>query len=174
MLHVSSNISCDSVTCVSLFNLHRPRDFTSPTSRRGTLYYYVYNEIWFRNTKVVSSGRESFLVLSVVGRAGGPRCKCGSRPGSLARARGVRSREIWQVDTRSISEEPSPIKFMGNPWISTGRCCNLESTVSVSATAVQLRHGLCSRLSRCTTRTGHGSYCLPPSVCLHSELIPLW
>ena len=38
MLHVSSNISYDYVTCVSLSSLRRPRDFTSPTSRRGTLY----------------------------------------------------------------------------------------------------------------------------------------
>ena len=28
-----------------------------------------------------------------------PRCKCGSRPGSMARALGVQSREIWQVTT---------------------------------------------------------------------------
>ena len=37
-------ISCEycCVTFVSLFiNLHHPRDFTSHTSRRGTLYYYV-------------------------------------------------------------------------------------------------------------------------------------
>ena len=39
MLDVSSNISCDHVTCVSLFfNLCHPRDFTSPASRRETLY----------------------------------------------------------------------------------------------------------------------------------------
>jgi len=38
MFHVSSNISRNRVTCVSLFNLLHPRDFTSPTSPRGTLY----------------------------------------------------------------------------------------------------------------------------------------
>ena len=38
MLHVSSNTSCDHVTCVSLLSICvTPRDFTSPTSRRGTL-----------------------------------------------------------------------------------------------------------------------------------------
>ena len=43
MLHVSSNISCDSccVTCVSLLKLRHPRDFTSHTSRRGTLCIYI-------------------------------------------------------------------------------------------------------------------------------------
>ena len=40
--HVSSNISCDyCVTCASLFNLRHHRDFTSHTSRKGTLYIYV-------------------------------------------------------------------------------------------------------------------------------------
>ena len=38
MPHVSSNISCDCATCVSNFILRHPRDFRSPTSRRGTLY----------------------------------------------------------------------------------------------------------------------------------------
>ena len=37
MLHVSSDISCDYVTCLSFFfNSRHPQDFTSPTSRRGT------------------------------------------------------------------------------------------------------------------------------------------
>ena len=40
MLHVSANISSGCVTCVSLFNFRHPRDATSPTSRRGTLFYY--------------------------------------------------------------------------------------------------------------------------------------
>ena len=40
--HVSSNLSCDYVTCVSLFfNLRHSRDFTSPTSRRGTLHFSI-------------------------------------------------------------------------------------------------------------------------------------
>ena len=45
MLPPTYTISCNycSVTFVPLFiNLRHPRDFTSHTSRRGTLYYYVY------------------------------------------------------------------------------------------------------------------------------------
>ena len=30
------------VTCVPLFDLRHPRDFTSPTSRTGTLYIYIF------------------------------------------------------------------------------------------------------------------------------------
>ena len=48
------------------------------------------------------------------------------------------------------------------------------SAVSLSAAAVRIGHAPYSRLSRCTPRTEHGSYCLPPSVWLHSKLIPLW
>ena len=48
ILHVFSNISCESVTCVSLsFNLRHPRGFMSPTYRTGTLYIYG-RTYWFR------------------------------------------------------------------------------------------------------------------------------
>ena len=46
-----------------------------------------------------------------------PRCKCGSRPGSVARALGVHSREIWQVTTGSLSAEVEPSKTIENPHI---------------------------------------------------------
>ena len=36
MLHVSSNRSCDYVTCVFLFDFSHPLDYTSPASRRRT------------------------------------------------------------------------------------------------------------------------------------------
>ena len=40
MLYVSAKNSYTCVTCDSLFAFRRPRDFTLPTSRRGTLYRY--------------------------------------------------------------------------------------------------------------------------------------
>ena len=43
------------------------------------------------------------------------RCKCGSRPGSVTRALGVQSSEIWQVSTGSLSAELEPSKTMENP-----------------------------------------------------------
>ena len=54
MLHVSSNIYCDHVTCVSLFfNLRNPRDFTSPTSRRRTLYSDTSSTAFVRHSSVL-------------------------------------------------------------------------------------------------------------------------
>ena len=44
-----------------------------------------------------------------------PRCKCGSRRGSVARALSLQRREIWQETTGSLSDEPSPIRLMENP-----------------------------------------------------------
>ena len=45
-----------------------------------------------------------------------PRCKCGSRSGSVARALGVRSREIWRVPRGSLSAQPEPHKTTGIPF----------------------------------------------------------
>ena len=64
----------------------------------------------------LSSGRGSFLVLSVAGHAGGPRitlrCMCGPWPRSVARALGVQSRENWQVTTGRRSEHVEPSRRM--------------------------------------------------------------
>ena len=65
--------------------------------------------LFFGIRKLFSSGRGSILALSAAGHATEPactpRCKCGSRPGSVARALGVQSREIWQATTGSLSAE---------------------------------------------------------------------
>ena len=42
MARISAKNSYTRVTCYSLFALRRPRDFASPTSRRGTLSYPWY------------------------------------------------------------------------------------------------------------------------------------
>ena len=44
-----------------------------------------------------------------------PRCKCGSRPGSVARVLGVQSREIWQVTTASLSDQLEPFRPVQTP-----------------------------------------------------------
>ena len=44
-----------------------------------------------------------------------PRCKCGSRPSSVARALGVQSSEIWQVTTGSLSGQLAPTKPVQTP-----------------------------------------------------------
>ena len=44
------------------------------------------------------------------GPARTPRRKCGSRPGSVARALGVQSRAIWKVIAGSLSAEPEPTR----------------------------------------------------------------
>ena len=53
MLHVSSDISCDYDTRLFLFfNLRHPRDFTSPTSRRGTFYVRMYDMHTYVDSKM--------------------------------------------------------------------------------------------------------------------------
>ena len=47
-----------------------------------------------------------------------PRCQCGSPSGSVARALGVQSREIWQVITGSLSAEIEPSTTIGNQHVS--------------------------------------------------------
>ena len=44
-----------------------------------------------------------------------PRCKCGSRPGSVARTLGVQGREIWQVTTGSLSDQLEPTRLVQTP-----------------------------------------------------------
>ena len=84
------------------------------------------------------------------GAACTPRRKFGSRAGSVARALGAKSREIWQVVVGSLSAELEPSKTM-------------ESHISaffrfLCSTAVQARsHGttLASSFPRCYS---HGHY----------------
>ena len=74
MLPPTYNISCNysCVTFVSLFiNLRHPREFTSHTSRRGTLCIYINVFFWHIGI-FLSSGRGSFLVLSAPWHAGSP------------------------------------------------------------------------------------------------------
>ena len=60
------------------------------------------------------------------GAACTPRGKFGSRVGSVARAPGVQSREIWQLITGLLSAELEPSKTMENPHVS----CLLHSCTS--------------------------------------------
>ena len=43
--------------------------------------------------------------------------KCGSRPGSVERALGIQSSEIWRITTWSLSTELEPSKTVENPHI---------------------------------------------------------
>ena len=72
------------------------------------------------------SGIQNFLFRSRVfsralgcgarrGPACTPRCKCGSRPGSVARSLGVQSYEIWQENTGSLSDQLEPTRPTQNP-----------------------------------------------------------
>ena len=74
---------------------------------------------FFNMCTLFSGARGSFLALSAARHAGGPVCtprrKFGSRAGSVARALGVQSREIWQVITGLLSAELKPSKTMENP-----------------------------------------------------------
>ena len=100
---------------------------------------------FFRNTKLLSSGRGSFLALLAPGHAGGPpvprRCKCGSRPGSMARALGVQSRENWKVTAGSLSAELEPSKTMENQH--AGHCCKAQKHGDINrfklSSVIQLR-----------------------------------
>ena len=49
------------------------------------------------------------------GAACTPQRKFGSRPGFVARALGVQSREIWQVIAGSLSDQLEPTRPMENP-----------------------------------------------------------
>ena len=61
------------VAFVSLFiNLRHPGDFKTQPSRRGTCYYYSMYQMDVFGNIFFSSGRGSFLVLSVAGHAGDP------------------------------------------------------------------------------------------------------
>ena len=88
-------------------------------------------------------------------RGGGactPRCKCGSRPDSVARALGVQSREIWQVTTESLSDQPEPSRSIETPrfsYFSLSALCQVlvshrpsssQAFYSVAATIQQQSH----------------------------------
>ena len=74
-------------------------------------HVYVPNALFRDIGNLFSSGRGSFLALSAAGHAGGaactPRRKCGSRPGSAARALGVKNCAFRQVITGSLFTSPS-------------------------------------------------------------------
>ena len=59
-----------------------------------------------------------------------PRCKCGSWPGSVARARGVKSREIWQVVAGLLSDELKQTRPMQTPKTSMFFIFHISAAVS--------------------------------------------
>ena len=98
-----------------LFNLRYPRDFKSTTSPRGTLYEYVWIA-FFAHCPAFHFWPRVFSRALGCGERRGAACtqrhKCGSRPGSVARAPGVQSRASWQVIMGSLSAEPEPSMTM--------------------------------------------------------------
>ena len=113
--HVSPDInviSCDycCVSFVPLFiNWRHPRDFTSHTSRTGTLCIYIYINVFFWLFGIFfCSGRGSFLVLSALWHAGSPPGHHGASL-ALTEVRGTCSGgSKWQVPTGSVSEHVEP------------------------------------------------------------------
>ena len=94
-LHVSSNISCVCATCVSLFNFRHLRDFTSPTSRRGTLLLLCTNHVSFSDILNLFLRRPWVFSRTVgCGHEGGPPVYHGGSlsPGPLRGACSGRSR----------------------------------------------------------------------------------
>ena len=73
-----------------------------------------------------------------------PRRKFGSRAGSVARALGVQSREIWQVITGSLSAELEPSKATENPHVRrfAPHCCNSSPLCGSHGTAA-VAHQVC-------------------------------
>ena len=61
-----------------------------------------------------------------------PRCKCGSRPGSVARALGVQSREIWQVIAGLLCNQLEPTRPTQTPKMSFCSCFSPLSAAAVS------------------------------------------
>ena len=136
MLHVSSNMNCECVTCVSLFNLRHPQDFTS--------------------TCIILCGTFASFSPAPAGLSGGlgcgerrgtactPRRKLGSRADSVALSLGIQSREIRQVITGSLSAKLAPSKTMENPHVSAVslHCC-------ISSTSWQLQHNSSRTSSLC-------------------------
>ena len=82
---------------MSLFNLRHPRDFTSPTSRRGTLCRYQMHSPPHICTPC-SAGRGSFIARSAAEQAGGARVHHGASEGYAglhgARSGGSQSRDL--------------------------------------------------------------------------------
>ena len=71
-----------------------------------------------------------------------PRRKCGSRAGSVARALGARSRQIWQVIAGKQSAEPELSRSMETPKYLFSMlhlcCCFLTTTAGVEGLAAMV------------------------------------
>ena len=124
-MRVWTAYACVDCLCVCVLCVPRVREYglvrEDQPHPEGNLAYVrmCIFTFFLRNTKLFASGRGSFIALSGCGGCRGPactpRCKCGSRAGSVAHAPGVQSREIWQVTTGSLSAELEPTRPMETP-----------------------------------------------------------
>ena len=91
-----------------------------------------------------------------------PRRKFGSRAGSVARALGVQSREIWQVITGSLSAELEPSKATENPHVRrfAPHCCNSSPLCGSHGTAAVAHETL-----PFVTATDGASVCVRACLC---------
>ena len=89
------------------FQLASPPGFHVTHIPKGNLICMKWT--FLRNTKLFSCGRGSFLALSAAGHT------CGSRPGSVERALGVQSNEIWQAIAGLLSGQLAPTRPMQTP-----------------------------------------------------------
>ena len=109
-----TQISCGywCATCVSVFNLRHPREFTSTHIPKGNLAYIYTNVLSWPFGSVFFSGPGSFLVLSAPWHAGSPPGPL-TQVGALAEGRGTCSGgSKWHVHSRRHSEHVEPSRSM--------------------------------------------------------------
>ena len=145
----------------------------------------------FSGTQTFSCGSGSLPALPAAGHAG----KGGSFYASVAVKIPVEVRGACAGPSKSVVAGLYPLDRFPTSQSQSGswKHCHFlrreESAEYLSAAAIRLRYGPYSRLPLCTPRTGydpycrlfrrtprteHAQYCLPPSVWLHSWLLPLW
>ena len=127
--------------------------------------------------KFFSSGRGSCLALSGAGHAGGrlyTTVECESRPGSIARALGVQSREIWlsvELEPRKTTERKHFIFFA----LFLHHCCTATKPRYDTRSSFRrcYSHGHC--LCGCGRAYGCIWECMRVCVCVcwHLEKLPL-
>ena len=95
------------------------------------------------------------------GHAYTPWCKCGSRPGSVARVLGVHSRQIWQVTTGSLCEQLEPTRLMQTPEMASlfSSLCPLLFLKYHSSRQRLGRHGTTAALQDFSLRDSHERRC---------------
>ena len=106
--------------CVPPFQLATPLDFQNHIPKGNLVLLRTLlctNVCVFLDICTLFSGARGYFLRALGcgarrGPACTPRCKFGSRAGSVARALGIQSREIWQAITGLLSAELEPSKRM--------------------------------------------------------------